>query len=77
MCLFIRRGVSRNTENIRDTKEENEDLPVQINVEDIEKFVAPFLEPVPSDRIEEVRNDNVRSDDGVHCPESVRQVELL
>jgi hypothetical protein len=42
--------------------------PVKIDVQDIEKPVPALLVPISSNRVKEVRDDNVSPNNGVHRP---------
>ena len=43
-------------------------MPVEVDIEDVQQAVAPFLVPIPAHRVEEIRNDDVAAHDRIHRP---------
>lgn len=43
-------------------------MPVKINVKDVNKVVSALLVSVAPNRVQECRDDDITSDDGIHSP---------
>lgn len=52
-------------------------VPVQVNIENLQQAVTTRLVPVSSNRVEEVSDTNVRTDNGVRAPFSAKVDDAL
>ena len=43
-------------------------MPIQVDIEDLKKPVAPLLVPISPDGVQEAGHDDVRADDRVRRP---------
>ena len=43
-------------------------MPIEIDIQYIEQLITPFFVSIPANGVEEVGDDDVGADDGVHGP---------
>lgn len=71
MCLRIKTRSSKASvpgRDVRPTAQALGNVPVKIDIEDLEESVSTLSVSVASDRVEEVRHDDVSPDDRVERP---------